>query len=677
MSISSISVHKYPECENIWTSLTEDEQVLLLDFSLQIWDATENSFNESASLEQFSALEEKNIVIQEDGKWRFVFAQMLPFVQAIALINTLALHSRSVDALFQELVGLVYNIRNESHERRRECNVVISFIIARLIKAYHRIDVLEFIVSQECSNDSFWQFQSSICDVVPILDLSIEVFAQTFQHIVERTRNDYAGGRILPAAEYLGVFQPSVGIQLIDYISHTEDWEYIEILERLMTGVAYSQVDHFEFIVATCEKWLNSDTEKLCQAALSCARNLILADKLEHNWILSRASLLISQSSKNTRITLSFILSRLGISSHAPIKKYRELLVQLKQLESEGEVAHGIASALAHDDTVPLEFRLSCLLLLTNVPQKNKGTIKQIGWVLYPLTRSHPEEVWNYLAAWVLAHNDRTMIAQHDMFLPTIQDTYQHNPGLGTLILTQWFSSSDLQLVEEARVILRKLNVSAFSQRELSSMPLHIVEYITEKLLAGGFDGPQTLTLLFSILRYTNNSKELEQHFLEVLRSVTWNYPGSAAKFFEQVCDKDDKSLPFTLLQKAQQELEEYQAQHKNVFAQELAPSKHRVERYRKFEAKSMQIAQDALTEDEQSPLLGLVSHVTIGRGNRTFHMYLSPPDLVQKRMFSMPNGFAEFSDSIELPRMEIIDPEGEVIWRLRRRTYIPDDFLG
>ena len=190
-----------------------------------------------------------------------------------------------------------------------------------------------------------------------------------------------------------------------------------------------------------------------------------------------------------------------------------------------------------------------------------------------------------------------------------------------------------------------------------------VIIHITEKLLVGHFEPIQLMRLFHSILRNTSKIEELTDYFSGVLWHLAWNYPASAKEFFDQVIDEEDTSTSSTLLQETQGQLERYQAQRKDVFVPELSPSRRRVEKYRELENRRMQIAQEAVFDDDRFPLQKLMSRVAIGRGDRTFHMNVFHPDPAQRRTFTEPRGFGQFSQSIELPRGEIIDPEGEA-WR-------------
>lgn len=650
---------------------------MLLGVGSRIWDAPESALDEIMPADRLPELESKGVLIRADGEWHWVLPQMLPFIQSIGLIDSLALHSRPADELLQELIGFLRVAKDQSLDRFKERGESIGFIIARLVNTFGRVDVLEFVVSQEIAQDLFWEFYSAICDVVPILDFGAESFVSVFRQVVDRTEGDMAGGRIFLAAEHLGLFRPEFALNLVDHLVVVEDWETVGFLEKLMTGVAKSSAGHLDSVVATCENWLRCDNERLCRAAIYCSQNLILGDKLEPNWLLSRVGPFISQSTDNVRLALSVVITTLGARFQEHSEKCLGMLTQLKEKESRGEVTYAIAGAMPHRGDATLDYITSCLSLLIDVPATNKGTIQSIGKLLYPVAHSRPGEVWKYLEQWVLTH-DRSAgpIVKHDMFLSTIRGVYQRDSNLTVVILTRWFASPDQRLVEEARSILQEFKILGFAPQEIASMPPHIIKYVTEKLLVGHFEGTHWLWLLYSIMRNTSEVERLEEYFLEVLTYMTWNYPGCAEGFFDHVINEEDTTLPSVLLQKARQGLKEYHAQRRDICVPELAPSKRRVDRFLEFQGKQMQTVQEAMFDDDRFPLQKLFPRVAIGRGDRTFHMSVFHPDSAQRRTFTEPRGFGQFSESIELPRAEIIDPEGEAWKRFQRLNYTPDDLL-
>jgi hypothetical protein len=588
---------------------------------------------------------------------------MLFYLRAIDLIDSLALSSRQAEEVLQKLRQLIESARGDPINKFEDYQQVAGFTLAELVNEYGREDVVEAAISDEIHEQDFWNLYDLICSSLPILELSVQNLGKILRVMEHQARGDLAGGRVYPAAEHLGYFRPGFAFQLVDYLVKSADEISAGVLERLLTGIAKSSPENLDVVIARCKAWLECEEELLCQAGICCSQNLILDNRLDPDWLFSRFDSLVSKSD-GVRYTLAVVVATLGADFE---ERSEECLGMLKRLKVAGPidgVTYGITYALSRvRDETALSYKVSCLTLLEDVPPANKGTIKRINWLLHPIARSYPDEIWSYLKRWIQAHDGEESIASHDLFSSTIRDTYQTDPKLGEQRLTRWFRSADLRLVEEARSVLGELEVYSFDAKEINSLPSQTVAYITEKLLVGHFQGIHLIRLFHSILRNTSKIEELTDYFSGVLWYLVWNYPASAKEFFDQVIDEEDTSTPSTLLQEARQQLEVYQAQHRDVFVAELSPSKRRVEKYRELENKRMQIAQKDLFDDDRFPLQQLMSRVAIGRGDRTFHMNVFHRDPAQRRTFTKPRGFGQFSQSIELPRGEIIDPEGEA-WR-------------
>lgn len=106
MPVTSVAVHAFPECKDIWTQLDSTSQKQVLALGSRIWDAPENEVGESISKELLHELESRGVLVQEDGKWCFTLPQMLFFVQSINPIDSLSLQSRTASELLQDLVEL-------------------------------------------------------------------------------------------------------------------------------------------------------------------------------------------------------------------------------------------------------------------------------------------------------------------------------------------------------------------------------------------------------------------------------------------------------------------------------------------------------------------------------------------------------------------------------------------
>lgn len=662
MPTSTIDVHAFLKCSRIWRQIDSARQEQMLDFASVLWTTPEGKVSESVPNELLEELKSQGLLVLEGDRYRFAPPQMLFFLRAVDLIDSLALASRPVDEVLQELADVISSAVPDLLDsfKRRE---VAGYVLAQLVNEYGRQDILEFAVSEEMPERRFWALYEPICNSLPALELDVESYAKILRAMADRTRGDLAAGGEYSAAECLGRIRPGFASMLADHMADSEGENRVGLLRSLLTGIARSSPDGLDATAAKCELWLDSDEERLCQAALACAENLIPDDKLDMEWLLSRVDAVVRKSD-GVRYTLAVVITALGAKLHDYSDECLRILEQLKGRGPADRISHGIASALSHArDGVSIDYSISCLSMLEDVPVTDKGTIEWIGWVLYPIAHAVPRAVWCYLERWIQARRREQSVADHNMFLSRIRDAYRQQPDLGTQVLTRWFASSDLRLVEEARSILVELKIQGFDAAEVKAMSAQIIEYVTEKVLAGRFDGPHLIRLFYSILMNTIHIDELASYFLRVLRYLTWNYPGSTEEFLDQVIDEEDTATASVLLRKARRELEQYQAQRREVFVPELSPSKRRVQRYQEFEAKKMRALQEATFEDDRFPLQKLLSRVAIGRGVRTFRMNDTHPDPAQRRTFSDPTGFGEFSASIEIPRGEIVDPEGET-WR-------------
>lgn len=535
--------------------------------------------------------------------------------------------------------------------------------------------MLDLLVSKDAEGVDFWSFYEPICDALPVLNQDKEDSASLLIAITARVGQDLHAGRVFLAAHRLGTLRPQRAFELIDLFADMEDSDSSRLLASLVTGIAKSSPENRQAVTALCQEWIGSARESLCEAGLQCLHDLVFTGGVESGWLLARVEALVPTSTDRVRAVIAQVIASLGVSFDQHSQDCLKQLRGLKERGPKDQVAHGIASALAYvRDNAALDYQVSCLSLLTDIPLANKGTIRLIRDLLHSITRSEPAEAWKYVEKWILAHEQDRSVAEHDVFLDTIQDAFRRDADLGRKFLTRWFVSPDLHLVEQTRTVLHELEIQSFCAEEVRAMLPETVIYMAEKLLVGGFESNQILHLFHSILRNAFALDELQNYFSRVLRYLTWNYPASAREFFDQVITEADSSLESGVLRKARQNLEVYHEQREGIAISELAPSRQRARKYQEFESKQTRKIQEALSEDSRFPLLKFIPKVAVSRGDRTFHMNVFHPDTTQKRTFSEPSGFGEYAETIELPRGEILDPEGEARGRLVRLSYTPDD---
>lgn len=661
MSTTSIAVHSFTECKDIWRELEPRLQEQLLHLASKIWN-TLGDVSEDPVLDDsvITILENKKIIISKDDGWHFANPQMFLFVQSLNLINSLSLHHQTVNNLLQSLLKISSATQEHSFGETED---LVGFIIVQLVNELGRLDLFEFIIYNETLGQDFWRIYGPICKVLPVLELTVDNFLLALKNITIRVQHDWTGPWIYSATGNLGLCRPEFALRLIDSLVTVDDWETTRFLSSLLTGIAMASPDYLEIVIIKIEEYLKSQRGSLIQAGLYCSENLILNGKLDPNHLLARVDLLASKPIDGVRHALASVITSLGANFSEYANLCFQKLRQLKTEEITDEIRSGISIIVSGiRDNQAFNFKVLCLSLLTDISPEKKEIIKRINWSLLPIAHSYSEEVWRYLENWVLAHELKESIVSYELFLTTIQELYKSNQDMMTLIVTQWFASPDLRLGEEARSVIREFKIHHFAADLIKSMSSEIVIYVTEKLLVGHLESVQVMYLYYSILENTSKFEELSDYFSQTLRELTENYPNSAKEFFDRVINQSEATSVTHLLQQVHQEFKQYQEQLKDVFVLELVPSKRRVEKYLEFENKLMRRIQEASRQDNRFQLQKWLPRVMVGRGNRTFHM-----DIMGSRTFSEPGGFGLLSESMELRRGEFLDPEGEAFRRLQR----------
>ena len=551
-----------------------------------------------------------------------------------------------------------------------------TYAFIHLINMFTRFDLLDEIASGDLPDRDFWNSSIYFKDAIPFLEIDIHQFGNFLISIADKGKGDLAGSAVYGATEQIGITRPEIARELVDYFSNIDNPIIIGFIESLMTGIANNSKELINEVISQCETWFYSENSILAQSALYTLQNLVVQQKYDVNQFIEQITSIIDTQYEDLRVGFSSALTRIGHVQENDGEEILQLLRQLKQLGPVGKILHGIAFSLSGERNID-KFGLECLQLTVDTPLEQKGTIRQIDLILYPLSENDPKLVWDFLEEWIKHHNFEEPISQHDIFLNRIKQLYGVSNDTAVQVLTRWFVSPDLRLVEESRLILRELNIHGFYIEIINQLTIKETIYASEKILAGGFDSNQISSLLISIFRNTRNLEDLLNYFQQELWHLAWNYPGGTSEVLERGIDLERNEKIKQVLENTLTKLREYQDQHnkvKDLFNNELASSLRRVHKFREFEAKRFQQISQATMEDGSQTLLSIIPRVSVGRGNRSFHMDIFNPDVEQQRTFSEPRGFGKISGSFELPRGEFLNPEGESWIRIRRRSLHIED---
>ena len=623
MPLTSVPVHAFAECQAIWTELSPAEQEEVLRLSNALDEAESHKAGTPRSTSVTRQLEERGIIVADNRGWRFALPQLMVFAQSNHVILSASLHDAPAERIVQTMLTLT-DVEHEgtgAHQRG-----MADFVLANLVNAYQRADIIKSIFLQEDSRSGFWRLYDALRNTLPVLDLSVDDFIAFFHDTALQTRNDLAGPMMSSQVEVLSTFRPKLALQIIDEMSARNNRDAINYLERLITGVALLSDEFYGGIISRCLLWLNPQVPNLPEVALYCLYSLVQKGKQEPSWLLSHIEPLFGTVNKAPELcqALAVVVSGLGARHSGVSDACIKHLQQLKAGEHSEYVVHGVVSGLnSTRDAAGFAFKAACMPLFADVPTSNKGTIKEIDHFLFPFSNTHPNVVWRFLELWIENHAEGEAVVSHNMFLTPIHYAYNYNAELACITLSRWFSSVNLRLVEESRAILRELNIQELSARVIAELDTRLTKYITEKVIAGYFDGPQMFDLFYSIVRTSPHVEHLSGYFSKVLWYLAWSFPGAAQRFFRRVLEKKvrrKKLSPLeSLLHEVHARLEQYHEQRKDSILPELEPSKRRVQRYIEFSSKQMRRAEEASRSDDRFPLQRILPHVAVGRGNRTF----------------------------------------------------------
>jgi hypothetical protein len=624
----------------------------------------------------FTQLIEKGILCIDDEIPDFVSRYLLYYALSQFLIISKTFSAMST----QELMLNLEQIRGERPtESYKEWWILVCFVITMLINSYERKELVIDLVGDKVTNSQYWIFFEPINMAIPLLKLKVEEFSVFLIGISERISQDYASGSFYLAVYQVGCSRPEFALKIVDYCISIKAYRSGFLIESLLHGASTFSLDYLENVIRLVEEWINSGIDSLCQIGLNSLWNLTFEEKYDVIRFMSLAKSQIPDTRGQISLTLSLSFTRVGMKFPGLTSECYDQLKILKEIGKLGDVNHGIALALIENNSIYNEFFTDCLNLLCDTPTENKGTIKIISNILLPLTSSNPLIVWKFLEGWVLCHEKGESVSEYNLFLYSIQYAFRANIIVGYTILTKWFISDDLRLIEEARKIIIEIEMRTFSFEVLASLSKKETIYIIEKLLVGYFESHQIFHLFFSIVGNTKHSIFLRDYFIESLSYLAKIYPGASTEVYKEYLSQDNSSKVIVLIRQVTANLAEYQEKIKStryLIRDELSGSKIRSRKFHEFKNKKMQSVSRSEMESDRFPLQKLIPMITIGRGDRSFQMNIFNLDPNQRHSFSTPHEFQEYSQTFELPISELIDPEGEILRRVNRLNLHIEDIM-
>lgn len=655
-------IKEIEESALIWKEISSSEQDLLIKIS-NYYSLDEGDFDTLINDTALNSVTAKNIIKEENGQIVFTYSVMNAYIQAQSMIKANDLLERSSQEIFKFLSYPIY----ESHYQSvSDWNSYVCCTFFILINEHQRKDLLTSL----SESGRYWQFSEAINLHIPSLKSSLEELASFFVNISEVTKNDLAAGFYYSAVSRFGFFQPQIALELIHFLIEKNDWRSSPVFENLLLGISSVSLGFMEEAIRLAEDWLNSPISSLREIGLLSLLHLLLTDKYKLDKFFRLLVKQMERVEEQVSQSLAYTFVKVGLDYPNYRNECLDQLNQLKRLSSIGKINFGIVSAMAHNRSTSNDFFCQCLSSLSDTSAQDKRTIQKINGILFPFATSDPMIVWKFIEDWILKHNREESVADRSMFLSSIQYAYRANPQLGSNIVTTWFQSDNYYLIEEARKFINELGIQSFSKQVLGKISQEDTVYLMEKLLIGYFDSSHLFQLFFSIVKSTTHFDRLYDYFSQTLFNLALMYPGASKEYFDQSSDNSKSDPVNYLIKRIAPHVLDYQSnlqKARSLIKEELPGSLRRSRKYHEFESKKMQSISRSVLEDDHYSLTSFISKVMIGRGNRSFNMNIFDQDPEKRRTFSTPQGFAEISQTFEMPITELIDPEGELILRLKR----------
>lgn len=306
-----------------------------------------------------------------------------------------------------------------------------------------------------------------------------------------------------------------------------------------------------------------------------------------------------------------------------------------------------------------MSLRSTFLETVTALEATDLGTISHVDDILSKLVESEAEAVLEFLKNWVIEHQDespRDLIKQSRFMgaISGLASKRQLVADYGTVWLT-----ADVPLAKAGAFLLDHFAIEAFSAARLASMNEEQVRCVIDRVLALHFSQPKQKFKLLHSLEPHCSSPDRAAYLREAMEESCLNYPGAAQEFVDELGDVENAAPWRQVLNNL--EATYFKNAEDYAILKEFMPPAYRRQTYARYEQARQAEANKAIYESSESILLQIANKVIVGRGDSWVVAR------VDTREPSAPTGFMESLFTLELPRLEFIDPDMEAIKRLRR----------
>lgn len=306
-----------------------------------------------------------------------------------------------------------------------------------------------------------------------------------------------------------------------------------------------------------------------------------------------------------------------------------------------------------------LELQLEFLESVVEVDFEDSELLPMIDRVLAQVAKQEPESVFRYFEKWINSRpktNFRELFGNSG-FMRTI-NVLDKSPGLIAKTCTQWLMATRETALASGN-LLNIYKLCALDDGLVATASDTDLETLINRVLAVFFEDPaQQIRLLCSLSIHILS--EGSKSFLgEALAEVCFNFPGATTKILKE--NSDEPWCDFLTQTLQSQHLGALDAAKSYKLLREFLSPDHLIELYNEHSTNLQQEIQRDLEAQGQFVFSSLVKKVAVGRGNQW--IISTGNDSTPGN----PSQIQEFSQSLEYPRLELLDPVGQAFKRIER----------
>jgi hypothetical protein len=300
----------------------------------------------------------------------------------------------------------------------------------------------------------------------------------------------------------------------------------------------------------------------------------------------------------------------------------------------------------------------NALVILTNLRDHHVGTYGNLGMAFANNNKKSTELFFTYINGFISETNNP--IRNLEAFKYAFETAIQHDNESFLSWITLSLNREQNRFHQAVSIVLLKIdralsNAVVLSETILNTLNQFDIEYILFKIVGNVVSKENLQQLVFSALKYKDESKLIEQIVKELFcLYIVYNYPGSI-KFI-----REKRGGASEIEMRVITEVEQHYNDSHRISSQkplELAPSSERLQQLFKKYSKQLGDFKDDSPFRETS-FMDLFTKITLKTGNAYFHRNGVYSDI--KNKYKNRSTLNKMSMEFDMPGGEFVDPIGQ-----------------